>query len=191
MGFFRSGTGSGVAILFALVLGAAGPRAAAQGAAASTDATARVSKSVRGKLESIDKSLNGIIMKADTGERLAWKFDAAVITEALRFKPGDPVIVIYRLLASNEKRVTAIAFPGTASTPTYINKTGSRVVLRSAPAVGGVCGQPDAGPISESTIPLGGRAEVLEACWCCSPTGEACNPGTKSGGGQAILVTCF
>jgi hypothetical protein len=188
MGWYRSGAGSGAAIVFALFLGAHGTEAAAQ---APADPAARVSKSVRGTLETIDKSLNGVVVKTDTGERLAWKFDAAVIAEAVRFKPGDPVIVIYRQLASNEKRVTALAFPGTASTPTYINKTGSRVSLRSAPAVGGVCGGLDAGPVSESTIPLGGRAEVLEACWCCAPTGETCNPGTKSGGGQAILITCF
>jgi hypothetical protein len=188
MGWFRSGAGSGAAILFALFLGASGTQAAAQ---APADPPARVSKSVRGKLESIDKSLNGVVMKSDTGERLAWRFDAAVIAEAARFKPGDPMIVIYRQLGTNEKGVTALAFPGTAKTPTYINKTGSRVVLRSAPAVGGVCGGPDAGPVSESTIPLGGRAEVLEACWCCAPTGEACNPGNKSGEGQAILIQCF
>jgi hypothetical protein len=188
MGWFRSGAGSGAAILFALFLGASGTQAAAQ---APADPPARVSKSVRGKLESIDKSLNGVVMKADTGERLAWRFDAAVIAEAARFKPGDPMIVIYRQLGTNEKGVTALAFPGTAKTPTYINKTGSRVVLRSAPAVGGVCGGPDAGAVSESTIPLGGRAEALEACWCCAPTGEACNPGNKSGEGQAILIQCF
>ena len=93
MGGLRSGAGSGVAVLFALVLGAPVPQAAAQ---ASADPPARVSKSVRGKLESIDKSLNGVVIKTDSGERLAWKFDPAVIAEALHFKPGDPVIVIYR-----------------------------------------------------------------------------------------------
>ena len=186
MRWFRPG--SRVAILLALFLGAAASRAAAL---ASADPPARASKSVRGKLESIDKSLNGVVMKSDTGERLAWRFDAAVIAEAARFKPGDPMIVIYRQLGPNEKRVTALAFPGTASAPTYINTTGSRVVLRSAPATGGICGQPEAGPVSESTIPRSGRAEALEACWCCAPAGETCNPGNKSGEGQAILVTCF
>jgi hypothetical protein len=188
MRWFRSGAGSGAAILFALFLGASASQAAAQ---ASTDPPARVSKSVRGKLESIDKSLNGVVMRSDSGERLAWRFDAAVIAQASRFSRGAPMIVIYRQLGPNDKGVTALAFPGTASAPTYINTTGSRVVLRSAPMVGGVCGQPDAGPVSESTIPIGGRAEVLEACWCCASPGEACNPGNKSGEGQAILVRCF
>jgi hypothetical protein len=188
MGWFRSGAGSGVAVLLALFLGAPASPAAAQ---ASADTSTRTHKSVRGKLQSIDKSLNRVVMKSDTGERLAWKFDAAVIAQAARFKPGDPMIVIYRQLGPSEKRVTALAFPDTASAPTYVNTTGSRVVLRSAPAVGGICGRPDAGPVSESTIPPGGRAEALEACWCCAPAGEACNPGNKSGGGQAILVQCF
>lgn len=148
-------------------------------------------KSVYGKLQSVDTSKNGVIMKSDAGERLAWRFDAAVIAEAARFKPGDPMIVIYKQLSSSQKAVTALAFPGAAEKPVYINLTGARVVLRSAPAVGGVCGKPDAGPVSESTIPIGGRAEALEACWCCAPSGEACTTGNKSGAGQAFLVRCF
>ena len=101
------------------------------------------------------------------------------------------MIVIYRQISSNEKRVTAIAFPGTASTPIYVNLTGSRVVLRSAAAVAGVCGGADAGPVSESIIPEGGRAEVMDACWCCAPAGSTCTPGNKSGQGQAFLERCF
>jgi hypothetical protein len=58
--------------------------------------------------------------------------------------------------------------------------------------VGGVCSQtPDAAPISESVIPTDGRAEVMEACWCCAPSGETCTPSNKSGLGQAFLVKCF
>jgi len=101
------------------------------------------------------------------------------------------MIVIYRQVSSNEKRVTAVAFPGTASTPTYVNLTGSRVVLRSAAAVADVCGRADAGPVSESIIPAGGRAEVMDACWCCAPARDACTPGNKSGPGQAFLERCF
>jgi len=186
MGWFRSGAGSGVAIL-SLFLGAPTPRAAAQASAEPP----RAHKSVYGKLQSVDKSLQSVIMESDSGERLAWRLDAAVIAEAARFKPGDPMIVVYRQIAPNEKRVTALAFPGTASTPTYVNMTGSRVVLRSAPFVDGACGQPNAGPVSESTIPSGGLAEVMEACWCCAPPGETCTPGNKSGLGKALLVQCF
>jgi hypothetical protein len=101
------------------------------------------------------------------------------------------MIVIYRQVSPNEKRVTALAFPGAASTPIYVNTTGARVVVRSSPAVDGACGQPGAGPVSESTIPSGGLAEVLEACWCCAAPGEPCTPGNKSGLGRALLVQCF
>lgn len=149
-------------------------------------------KSVYGKLESIIASRNGVIMRSDAGEKLAWKFDASVIAELAKFKPGDPMIVIYRQISPSDKRVTAVAFPGTAKAPTYINMTGWKVTLRSSPMVGGVCSQtPDAAPISESIIPTDGRAEVMEACWCCAPSGETCTPSNKSGLGQAFLVKCF
>lgn len=186
MGRFRSGAAS--AVLFALLLGAPVPRAAAQSPAEPP----RPHKSVYGKLVSIDKSRSSVVMKSDGGQRLVWRFDAAVIGEAARFKPGDAMIVIYRQTASNEKRVTALAFPDSASTPIYENMTGSRVVVRSsAAAADGTCGQPSAGPISESTIPSGGRSEVLEGCWCCAAPGEACAPSNKSGLGRALLVRCF
>ena len=187
MGWYRSGAGSGVAVLLGLSLGAPIPRAAAQAPASPPSPP----KSVYGKLASVDKSRSSVVMKSDAGERLAWRFEAGVLAEMARFKPGDAMIVIYRQVAPNEKRVTAIAFPGSASTPIYVNTTGSRVVVRSGPAVGGACGQPNAGPISESTIPDGGLAEVLETCWCCAPPGETCVPGNQSGRGRALLVQCF
>lgn len=187
MGKFRSGADMGMAVLLALMSGAPPPQAAAQ---APTDPS-RPSKSVYGKLESIDRSLNGVVMKSDAGERLAWRFDAKVIAEAARFKPGDPMIVIYRQMAANEKRVTALAFPGAAATPTYLNATGSRVVLRSAPMVDGVCSKPEAAPVSESTVPIGGMAEAMEACWCCASADDTCIPGNRSGNGRAILIQCF
>jgi hypothetical protein len=191
MGRVRSRELSGVALLLGLLAGSAAPRAAAQAPAPAPADPARPHKSVYGKLASVDKVRNGIVMKSDAGERLSWQFDPAVIAEAARFKPGDPMIVIYRQVTPNQKRVTAVAFPGSAATPLYVNATGSRVMVRSAPAVEGVCGGPNAGPISESTIPTGGIAEVLEACWCCAVPGESCNPGNKSGRGRALLVQCF
>ena len=187
MAWLRSGAASGVAVLLGFFLAAPSAPAAAQAPAASP----APHKSVYGKLASVDKTRNDVVMKSDAGERLAWRFDAAVIAEAARFKPGDAMIVIYRQIAPNEKRVTALAFPGSASTPIYVNTTGSRVVVRSSPAVDGVCGQADAGPVSESTVPAGGVAEVLEACWCCAVPGEGCTPGNKSGLGRALLVSCF
>jgi hypothetical protein len=152
---------------------------------------ARPHKSVYGTLESVDASHRGVIMKTNAGDRMAWRFDAAVIAELARFKAGDPMIVIYRQISSNEKRVTAIAFPGTATSALYVNMTGSRVRLRSAPAVGGVCGQADAGPVDDSVIPAGGMGEAPGACWCCAGADQSCTPGNKTGQGKALLVSCF
>jgi hypothetical protein len=187
MGRSRSRALAGAAFLLGLLAGPSAPRAGAQAPAEPP----RPHKSVYGKLAGVDKSRSGIVMKSDAGERLSWRFDAAVIAEAARFKPGDPMIVIYRQIAPNQKRVTALAFPGSATTPLYVNTTGSRVVVRSRPAVNGECGGPGAGSVSEATIPSGGVAEVLEACWCCAVPGESCNPGNKSGRGRALLVQCF
>ena len=171
------------------LLGLAAPRPRAEAQALAGPPAPQ--KSVYGTLESVNTSLNGAFMKAKTGERLAWRFEAAVVAELARFKPGDPMIVIYRQITPTEKRVTAVAFPGTATTPLYVNMTGSRVMLRSAPNTGGVCGQPDAGPVTDATIPNGGTGEATDACWCCAPAGESCIPGNKTGQGKAILVSCF
>jgi hypothetical protein len=160
-------------------------------AQAPSESPAPPSKSVYGKLAAIDKSLNGVVMRSDAGKRLAWRLPAAVIAEVAHFKPGDPMIVIYRQISPSEKRVTAVAFPGSAATPIYVNTTGSRVIVRTSPMVGGACGTPDPGPISESMLPADGLAEVQEACWCCAVDGESCVPGNKSGNGRAFLVTCF
>jgi hypothetical protein len=186
MGWLRPGAGTATAVLLALSLGA-------QTATEAPPATERPRsyKSVYGKLEKVDKSLNGVVMRSDAGERLAWRFPAAVISEAAQFKAGDPMIVIYRQLAANEKRVTALAFPGTAQTPLYVNTTGERVTLRTGPSVNDLCGQPEAGPITDTTIAKGAVGEALDACWCCAPNGETCNPGNRTGAGRALLVNCF
>lgn len=184
------------AALVGLLVGAAGGAAYAQapadtGAAKSSAERGLPSKSVYGKLESIDESLNGAIMRSDDGKRLAWRFDAAVIAELAKFKPGTPMIVIYRQISANEKRVTAVAFPGTAEKPTYINLTGGRILMRSGPAVNGACGDPSAQPVSEYSISNGGVVEALEACWCCAADGETCTPGNRTGNGKAVLASCF
>jgi hypothetical protein len=190
MGRLRSGAGGVFYVLLVFSLGAPAHRAAAQ-APASSPAPPRPTKSVYGKLQTVDKTRKGVVMLSDTGQRLAWRFSTEVIEELSHYKPGDPMIVIYRMVSAKDKRVTAVAFPGTAQTPTYVNMTGTRVVLRSSPGVNGACGVSDAGPISESTLPESGVAEVAEACWCCAPAGETCSPGNKSGLGKALLVTCF
>jgi hypothetical protein len=160
-------------------------------APASAQDQERPHKSVYGTLEHVDRGQNSVVMQSDAGERRAWRFDAKVIAEAARFKPGDAMIVIYRQVSPSEKRVTALAFPGAAKTPTYVNMTGASVAFQSAPAAAGACGRLDVGPLSASTIPIGGRAESLEACWCCAPAGGHCAPGNRSGVGLAFLVGCF
>lgn len=186
MGRFRSDAVRALVVLLAVATAPA-PRAPAQAPAS----PAPPQKSVRGTLESVDKSQNRVFMKADDGHRLVWRFEPSVIEEASRFKAGDPLIVVYKQLAQNEKRVTALAFPGTAASPIYLNLTGGRVLVRSAPMVDGVCGKSTAGPTNDATIPSGGLAEVVDACWCCAPDGASCTPTTKSGLGRAILVQCF
>ena len=180
----RTNPGACLTVVLGLALhsGAAAPRAAAQ--------ASRAKKSVYGKLESVNARLNGIFMTTDDGKRLAWRFEAPVVAEIQKVEVGSPLIVIYRQVSSNDKRVTAVAFPGAANAPTYVNLTGGRVVLRSAPMVDGAC-SPMAQPVQETTIPTGGMAEVVEGCWCCSDADEACTPGNKSGVGRALLVSCF
>jgi len=174
--------------LVALLLGA--PLFAAQ--PSPSPAPARPSKSVRGTLQSVDERLRGVIMKTDDGKRMAWKFSGPVIAEVAKVAIGAPTIVIYRQMSPNQKRVTAIAFPGTAETPTYVNLTGERVVLRTTQAAAdGTCTPKATGTVSDSSIPAGGRAEVLEGCWCCTSTEGTCDPGTRSGKGIAYLEACF
>src|SRR5262245_5751579 len=125
MSRFRFGSRSGAALRLALVVPADAPRAAAQ--SPSPPASPPAHKSVYGTTQRVGKSKNGVVMKADSGEQLAWRFSAPVVEEASHFKPGDPMIVIYRQVGPKDKRVTALAFPGTAANPTYVNMTGGRV----------------------------------------------------------------
>ncbi len=158
---------------------------------ASPPAPARAHKSVRGTLNSVDPRLNVVSMKTEDGRPVAWRFKPAVIAEAAKYKAGVPVIVIYRLMDGDDKRVTAIAFPDPAARPTYVNLTGDRVVLRTAPATAGECTSVDPDAIQETMVPNQGRAEALEGCWCCAPAGTGCIPATKSGAGWAFLDRCF
>lgn len=182
----RSAGTLGAAVLLAS-LGAPPPPAGAQAGAE----PARPHKSVYGTLEKADATLGGVFMKSDKGERLAWRFPAAVVTEVAKIEAGHPMIVIYRQISPSEKRVTAVAFPGAASSALYVNMTGARVMLRSAPATGGECGQADAGSVTEQMIPVGGMGEAGGACWCCAAAGGSCIPGNKTGIGKAFLVSCF
>jgi len=152
---------------------------------------ARPHKSVYGTLLGVNDTTNTVMMTSESGEKLAWRFDKDVIAEAEKFTEGAPLIVIYRLLPGDIKRVTALAFPGAEQAPTYVNMTRDRVLLRSAPAVDGSCAASGKDGVTESVIPAGGRAEVLEACWCCAAHDQTCSTTTKSGVGRAYLVQCF
>jgi len=114
-----------------------------------------------------------------------------VVAEVAKHKPGEPMIVIYRQVSPSDKRVTAVAFPGTSETALYLNLTGERVLLRSATTAEGECAQAAAGPFTDSMIPAGGRGEAVGGCWCCGPAGGSCLPTNKTGLGQALLVSCF
>jgi hypothetical protein len=186
MAFNRSGAGLCVALLAGLLPGAHSSRAAAQSTAPGGLAT----RTVYGKLEMVNESVNGVSVVSDKGQRMAWQFEKPVIDELKGFKPGDPVVVIYRERGGG-KAVTAIAFPGKAATPIYVNTAGERVELVSGPMVDGACGQTSDKPVNRTTIPTGGRAETQDACWCCAPVGQACVPSNRTGLGQAFLIHCY
>ena len=186
MGRYRLGTGLVVALLLGMLPGALATRAAAQSAAPGGLA----SKTVHGKLEMVNESVNGVAVVSDDGQRMAWQFDKAVIARLKDFKPGDPVVVIYRLRGA-DKAVTAIGFPGAADTPVYVNLTGQRVALVSGPMVNGACGQPAAEPLHATNILSGGQAETSDACWCCAPAGRSCTPANRTGLGRAFLTRCY
>jgi hypothetical protein len=180
----RSGAVLGVALLLGLWPGAPATRAAVQGPATLAFET------VHGKLERVDEGLRAVAVVSDEGRRMAWQFDQRVIAQLKGFKPGDPVVVIYRVRGA-DKAVTAIAFPGAAATPVYVNTTGLRVELVSGPMENGACGGPSAAPPHATTIPIGGRAETADACWCCAPAGRTCAPANKTGLGLAFLTRCY
>jgi hypothetical protein len=186
MGFNRLGAGLGVALLLGALPGAPAPRASAQ----STAPGGLAFRTVHGKLEMVNESVSGVSVVSDEGQRMAWQLAKAVIEQLKGFKPGDPVVVIYREREGG-KAVTAIAFPGKAATPVYVNTSGERVDLVSGPMVNGACGQAAETPVNRTTIPTGGRAETQDACWCCAPVGQACVPSNRTGLGQAFLIHCY
>ena len=148
-------------------------------------------KSVHGTLVRVDTRQNSLFMKSDAGEPMAWRLSPRVITEAARFKQGDPVIVIYRQVGAGEKAITAVAFPGTATAPVYVNTTSGRIVFRSGASADGTCPSHAAGPVNETAIPAGGMTEIADDCWCCAPSDQTCTPANKSGLGQAFLIRCY
>jgi hypothetical protein len=73
-------------------------------------------KTVHGKVEMINPSVNAVAVIADDGHRMAWQFDEAVIEKLKAFKPGDAVVVIYRERGSDKLRTTNILSGGQAET---------------------------------------------------------------------------
>src|SRR5262245_56246948 len=165
MGFLRSAVAAGAALLaVAASLGPA-PNAAGQGAIA----VPLVLKSVHGKLDTVDKQRGGIFVISDEGRKMAWRLERGVIDRLGDFKKGDPIVVIYRQRGGGNKAVTAVAFPGAAASPVYINTTGHRVEFISGPKVNDKCGEMGDATLNHSTIPIDGMAEVSDECWCCAP----------------------
>jgi hypothetical protein len=150
-----------------------------------------VYKSVSGKIEVIDTSLNGIILRADSGERLAWKFSPRVVQQASGYKPGDPMWVIYRQLSPSERAVTALGFPGTDPKTIYVNATGRRVLLRTGPATDGKCEGSDPANVADLPMPSGRSTVNPGACWCCASSDQTCAPVNHSGAGRIVLTQCF
>ena len=201
MGCFGRARALGVVLVLAAGLAATAPAQAPAPAPAPAPAKTpaqanaqRPSKiavrTVYGKIEMVNESVRGLAIVADDGQRMAWQLDKKVIDQVKAFKPGDPVVVIYRERGA-DKAVTAIAFPGAATTPVYVNTTGQRVVLVSGPLVNGDCGQPADVPPRTTNILTGGQAETSDACWCCAPAGGTCTPANKTGLGRAFLTRCY
>jgi len=147
--------------------------------------------SVNGKIEAIDTQLNGISLRTDSGQRLAWKFSPRVIQAVGDHKPGDPMWVIYRQLSPSERAVTALGFPGADPRTIYVNATGRRVVLRTGPATEDKCEGADASKVTDVTMPSGRSTENPGACWCCAGSGHTCPPVNHSGAGRIVLTQCF
>jgi hypothetical protein len=201
MGCFGRARALGVVLVLAAGLAATAPAQAPAPAPAPAPAKTpaqanaqRPSKiavrTVYGKIEMVNESVRGLAIVADDGQRMAWQLDKKVIDQVKAFKPGDSVIVIYRERGAG-KAVTAIAFPGKAETPLYVNTTGERVELVSGPMVDDACGKAPEASIHRTTIPTGARAETQDACWCCAPAGQACVPSNRTGLGQAFLIHCY
>ena len=144
MGFLRSAGAGGAALLLVAASLLPPPRAAGQGAIA----VPLVVKSVHGKLDTLDKQRGGIVVVSDEGRRMAWRLEKAVIDRLTGFKKGDPIVVIYRQRGAGAMAVTAVAFPGAAAAPVYVNTTGRRVEFISGPKVNDKCGEMGDAPLN-------------------------------------------
>ena len=94
-------------------------------------------------------------------------------------------MVIYRERGA-DKAVTAIAFPGAAATPVYVNTTDQRVTLVSGPMVNGACGQASAEPLRTTNILSGGQAETHGRLLVLRPGGPDLHAGQQDGAGARL-----
>jgi hypothetical protein len=153
-----------------------------------------VESTVSGVLVSADPTLNQLVIRTATGEKLGWQLPAAVISEAAHYAAGDPVTVAYRTVGEAERSLRAVEFTGPGSRPVYVNATGVDVLLRTGPKVGGQCGKADAPPTEVVGYPLrpAARIEDPAACWCCGPLSTECRPSNAvRPRSHVVLAQCF
>jgi hypothetical protein len=154
--------------------------------------------SVSGTLATVDKPLNGLVIRNEAGEHVAWRLDRSVIEQVSKFKKGDRLWIIYRELGGGDRAVTAVGFPGSEAKPVYVNATGSTVRLRTAPYVNGACrGYREDGQVGQFRLFRGSSTEDEAPCWCCSSIEQTCEPANRSYEpgdkvtGRIILSRCF
>ena len=155
--------------------------------------------SMNGTLVTVDKPLNGLIIRTDEGRQMAWRMDRSVIEQVAKFKKGDRLWIIYRELGGGDRAVTAVGFPGSEKVPVYVNATGTAVRLHKSRYLdGGACrGYREDTQVGHSRIPRGASIENEDACWCCSSMEQMCEPANRAYEpgdkvtGRIILSRCF
>ncbi len=130
-----------------------------------------IDESVTGTLEAVDKGLGGIIVRSESGDRLAWRLSRAAVEEAGRYKLGAPVRVHYRQRSPGNRAVTAVSFPGEGAEAVYVNATGDRIVLRTGDAT------------ADGTVRVRSRLG--------SGQGGDAGAGRRGGGDDSLLLLCL
>ena len=145
----RLGSSVKWALVFGLGLAVGGESSRAASQASPSPAPARPKKSVYEELQSVEKRLSALVMVADDGQRLVWKFEKDLITEAEQFKPGDAMIVIYRRARSLDQAGGRGRLPRHRH-DSHLREPDERTGgARSAPLVDGACGLSSEGPVHE------------------------------------------
>jgi hypothetical protein len=180
--------------LVALVLASPAAVRGSRAAAVQAPGGPLVESTVSGTLVIADPTLNQVVIRTASGEKLDWQLPAAVVAEAGHYKAGDPVTVVYRTVGEAERSLRALKFTGPGSKASYVNATGNHVVLRTGPKVGGQCGSADAPASQVVGYPLIPSAVIEDTagCWCCGPGGTTCRPSnTVLPRDHIVLAECF